>query len=203
MTLMYWLGHRFFREMARGFFDFRLVGAEHLRTPGPALVVSNHASFLDPPFIGAAFDEAISFLARKTLFRHPVVGWVLRSWQAVPVDRDGGDASSLKTIIRVLKSGRKVLIFPEGTRTTDGALKHAEAGTGLLIAKSGAPVLPVRIFGSFDAFPRDAKWPRPARITVVAGKPYEADIAKRPESGKALYQALADEAMQHIAALHV
>jgi 1-acyl-sn-glycerol-3-phosphate acyltransferase len=203
MSPIYWLGHRFFREISRGFFNLHVLGGENLRVPGPALIVSNHASFLDPPFIGAAFDEPISFLARKTLFDHPVAGWLLRQWHAVPVDRDGGDATSLKTVIRVLKSGKKVLIFPEGTRTPDGSLQKAEAGTGLVIAKSNSPVLPIRIFGAYEALPRDRKLPRPATITLAAGKPYRVDLAARSETGKALYQKLADEAMERIAVLQV
>lgn len=69
MDPIYWLGHRFFREMSRGFFGLRVVAAENAQFEGPALITSNHVSFLDPPFIGAAFDEDICFLARKTLFR--------------------------------------------------------------------------------------------------------------------------------------
>lgn len=203
MNLSYWLGHRFFRELARGLFDFQTIGAEKLRFPGPALIACNHVSFLDPPFVGQAFDEAIHYFARKTLFDHPLAGAILRSWQTIPIDRDKPDAASLKATIRLLRAGKKVLIFPEGTRSPDGGLQSAEAGVGLFIAKGGAPVLPVRIFGTYDAYPRGAKTLRPARITLVVGDRWQPDLESYPQTGKDLYQALADEVMQRIAGLTI
>ncbi|HBJ86626.1 MAG: lysophospholipid acyltransferase family protein [Prosthecobacter sp.] len=198
MNFSYWLGYRFFSELARGLYDFRVIGAEKLQFSGPALIASNHDSFLDPPFVGQAFDEAIHYFARKSLFDHPLVGKVLRSWQAIPIDRDKPDASSLKATIRLLRAGKKVLIFPEGTRSPDGKLQRAEAGVGLFIAKGGAPVLPVRIFGTHEAYPRGAKTLRPARITLVIGDLWQPDLASYSQTGKDLYQALADEVMQRI-----
>lgn len=201
MKLSYTLGRRFFREVACGLFDFRVIGAEKLKFDGAALVACNHASFLDPPFVGQAFDEAIHYFARKSLFEHPLAGAILRSWQSIPIDRDKPDASSLKTTIRLLREGKKVLIFPEGTRSFDGELQPAEAGVGLFIAKSGAPVLPVRIFGTREAYPRGARVLHPARITLVVGDLWQPEIKQQPQRGKELYQALADEVMARIAGL--
>lgn len=201
MNFSYWLGSRFFCELARGLYDYRVIGAEKLQFSGPALIASNHDSFLDPPFVGHAFDEAIHYFARKSLFDHPLVGKVLRSWQAIPIDRDKPDASSLKATIRLLREGKKVLIFPEGTRSLDGKLQKAEAGVGLFIAKGGAPVLPVRIFGTYEAYPRGAKTLRPARVTLVVGDLWQPDLDSYSQTGKDLYQALADEVMQRIAGL--
>jgi 1-acyl-sn-glycerol-3-phosphate acyltransferase len=139
MNLSYAIGKQLFSELAHGLFDFRIVNESGLHFDGPALICSNHASFLDPPFIGQAFPDAIHFFARKTLFNNPLVGKVLRSWQSIPIDRDKPDPSSLKTTIRLLKSGGRVLMFPEGTRTFDGNLLPAEPGVGLFIAKAAAP----------------------------------------------------------------
>ncbi len=201
MNLAYRLGHTVFRWVAGGFYDFRVVGAENLQLRGPALIVANHVSFFDPPFIGQAFDEPLFFFARKSLFERPLAGRLLRSWQTIPIDRDKPDASSLKATIRLLKSGRKVLMFPEGTRSPDGSLQKAEAGVGLFLAKTGVPVLPVRIFGTYEAYPRAALLPRPAQITLVAGRPYLPDLKAHGGDGRDLYQALADEVMQRIAEL--
>lgn len=201
MNFTYWLGKRIFHEAARGLFDLRIIGEEKMRFAGPALVACNHVSFLDPPFVGQAFDEPIHYFARKTLFDHPIAGWILRKWQSIPIDRDKPDASSLKTTIRFLRQGEKVLIFPEGTRSPDGTLQPAEAGVGLFIAKSKAPVLPVRIFGSYEAYPRGAKTLRPARITLVVGDLWQPDLDSYQKDGKELYQALAQDVMQRIADL--
>jgi len=199
MHLSYWLGHTVFRAVARGFFDFRVIGAENLRFDGPAIIASNHVSFLDPPFVGQAFDEPLYFFARKTLFDHPIAGKVLREWQTIPIDRDKPDTASLKATIRLLKSGKKVLMFPEGTRSPDGQLQKGEAGVGLFLAKTGAPVLPVRIFGSYEAYPRGAKFLRPSSITLVVGQKYQPDLSAI--HGRDLYQAVADEVMHRISGL--
>lgn len=203
MNPMYWIGHWMFREVARGFFDHRVVGGENIRFPGPAIIVSNHVSFVDPPFVGIAFDEVISILARKSLFRNPVAGWILRSWDAVAVDQDRPDPRSLKNLIRLLREGRKVLIFPEGSRSPDGALHRAAAGVGFIIAKARVPVIPARIFGAYEALPRHRRFPQPSKITVAFGRPWHVDVSAYSETGKELYQRLADEAMAKIGELVV
>lgn len=202
MNPAYWLGHRLFREISRGFFGLQVIGAENLALEGPALIASNHVSYLDPPFIGAAFDEDIYFLARKSLFRHSLGHWLLTRWQAIPVDRDRPDPGSIKMIFRRLKEGKKVIIFPEGTRSLDGSLLPGEPGVGMMIAKAHVPVLPVRIFGAFEALPRDKKLPRPARITVSVGKPWHYRPEDFPNAGKELYQQISDQVMRRIAELH-
>jgi 1-acyl-sn-glycerol-3-phosphate acyltransferase len=201
MNPVYWLGHCLFREVSRGFFGLTVVGAENLKLAGPALIASNHVSYLDPPFIGSAFDEDIYFLARKSLFRHRFGHWLLTRWQAIPVDRDRPDPGSIKMIFRRLKEGKKVIIFPEGTRSQDGNLLPGEPGVGMMIAKAQVPVLPVRIFGAFEALPRDKKLPRPARITVSVGKPWHYRPEDFPNAGKDLYQQISDEVMRRIAEL--
>jgi 1-acyl-sn-glycerol-3-phosphate acyltransferase len=203
MNLSYWIGYKVFRTLARGWYDFRIVGAENLRFSGSAIIAANHVSFLDPPFVGQVFDEPIHYFARKTLFDHPLAGKILRQWQAIPIDRDKPDTSSLKATIRLLKSGKKVLMFPEGTRSPDGSLGAAEAGVGLFLAKTGAPVLPVRLYGTYEAYPRGAKFLRPAAVTLVVGKRYQPELPKDIPQDRELYQKLADEVMQRIAALTI
>ena len=199
MNPVYWLGHLLFREVSRGFFGLKVIGAENLKLAGPALIASNHVSFLDPPFIGSTFDEDIYFLARKSLFRHPFMNGLLTRWQAIPVDRDRPDPGSIKMIFRRLKEGKKVIIFPEGTRSLDGKLLPGEPGVGMMIAKAQVPVIPVRIFGAFEALPRDSKLPRPARITVSVGRPWVYRAEDFPNAGKELYQQISDEVMRRIA----
>lgn len=201
MNFSYWLGHSVFSEFARGLFDYRVIGAEKLRFAGPAIIACNHVSFLDPPLVSIAFDEMVHSFARKTLFDTPVIGMLLRSWEVQGVDRDKPDAASLKATIRLLRGGKKVLMFPEGTRSHDGVPKSAEAGVGLFIAKSQAPVLPVRLFGAYEAYPREARTLRPAKITLVIGDLWQPDLKNYAETGKELYQSLADEVMRRITEL--
>lgn len=203
MSLAYWLGQRFFWEIANGLFRYQVFGREHTKVQGPALIVSNHISFMDPPLIGIAFDEPVHYLAKKTLFDHPIANVIFRSWQAIPVDQDSPGPGSLKAVIRQLRAGEKVVIFPEGNRSEDGHLQKAESGVGLVIAKAGVPVIPARVFGAFEALPRHRALPQPARVSVVFGPQWNVDVSSYKETGKELYQKLAVESMERIAQLTV
>ena len=206
-NLSYFLGWSAFRLMYSTYFRWKVYGAENVPETGPAILVSNHASFLDPPLVGSGLKRGISYLARDTLFRYPGVGALLRSWQAVPVDRDGGGASGIRNIMERLNAGHAVLVFPEGTRTRDGALQKARSGIGLIILKTKVPVVPVRVFGTFDAFGKHRKIPVPSRVSVVYGKPllFEEERAKAVTAPKAelksLYQSVAERIMSEIAKL--
>src|SRR5206468_5850834 len=122
---------------------------------------------------GSGVTRGINYLARDTLFRYPGVGWLLRKWNSVPVDRDGGGAAGLRAILDRLLAGGAILLFPEGTRTKDGQLQPARSGIGLTVIKSNAPVVPVRVFGTFEAFSRFHKFPMPHRIAVKYGQPID------------------------------
>jgi 1-acyl-sn-glycerol-3-phosphate acyltransferase len=112
MKLSYRLGWILFRAIARGFYDYRVIGSERLASvPGGALLVCNHASYFDPPLVGIAFEnEEIHYLARKSLMSNRIAGIVYDAWNSIPVDQDKPDMSGLKAVIRTLKRGRKVLL---------------------------------------------------------------------------------------------
>jgi len=187
--------------VADAFFDLRVYGQENIIEEGPALLAMNHQSFLDPPFAGICCQREIHYLARKTLFDVPVLGFFLRRINVIGVDRDGSDVAALKAVMRVLKAGGCTIVFPEGTRTPDGALQPAKPGAGFIIAKTLAPVIPMRIFGAFDAFPKGTKFPRPSPVTIVIGEPVrfgKADITGDP---RIVFQRLSEHVMQKIAAL--
>lgn len=200
MKTIYWLGINFFRAATTALFGYRVIGKEKLVQEGGVLIAANHESFLDPPLIGIAYDSEINYLARKTLFKG-FFKWLYTHWNAVPVDQDRPDMSSLKRIIKLLRSGERVVIFPEGARTIDGELQSAQAGTGLIASKSKAMVQPIRIFGARDCLPRGSSRVRMARITLVVGDPIEftpEEIAAKSRDG---YQIIADRIMAEIAQL--
>src|SRR3982751_1834821 len=171
MNPIYLLGWCFFRLLYRFYFRWRVLNPERVPLSGPVILASNHASYLDPPLVGAGIHRGINYLARDTLFRFPGVGWLLRKWNSVPVDRDGGGAAGLKAILDRLLAGGAIILFPEGTRTRNGQFQPARAGIGLTVIKSTAPVVPVRVFGTFEAYSRNHKFPRPRRGAVKYGKP--------------------------------
>ena len=162
-----------------------------------------HAIRAEP--FSIAFKNPIHFLARKTLFDNRWFGGLIRRLNALPVSQDRPDFTSLKRIIALLKKGERVLIFPEGERTTTGQLGEGQPGVGLVIAKSQAPVLPMRLFGVYDIYPRKAKRPKlRGKITLVIGEPldFSKEIAASTK-GKEFYQSLSDRTVAAIAALEL
>lgn len=199
-----WLGfNAFFRLYCRS----RYFHPERMPREGGIIIASNHASYFDPPLVGCGVRRQINFLARDTLFDVPVVSTILRQWEVVPVDREGGGPGGLKGILDRLERGRVVVLFPEGTRSRDGRLGAARSGIGLVVIKSRAPVVPARVFGTFEAFGRHVKFPRPRRVMVKYGLPMEFK-ALRAEAGccskerlRRIYQQVAEEIMFTISRL--
>src|SRR6266478_5116025 len=207
MNPIYFLGWCFFRTVYKFYFRWRVYNPDRVPSEGPVILASNHASFLDPPLVGAGLKRGINYLARENLFRFPVMGWVLRNWQVVPVDREGGGARGLKAILDRLLEGGAIILFPEGTRTRDGKLQPARSGIGLTVIKSDAPLVPVRVFGTFEAYGRHMRFPRPRRVAVKYGQPMrfeqlraEARFCAKPRL-KEIYQQVADEILRAIAKL--
>lgn len=207
MNFSYYCGWCVFRTIYKLVFRARYYNPERVPESGPVILASNHASFIDPPLVGSGLNRGINYLARESLFRFPGIGALLHSWNAVPVDRDGGGAAGLKKILDRLHDGGGIILFPEGTRTKDGKLQPARSGIGLTVIKSDAPVVPVRVFGTFEAYGRHMKIPLPHQIAVKYGEPmrFEALRAEAKNCSKTrlkeIYQQVADEIMAAIAKL--
>jgi 1-acyl-sn-glycerol-3-phosphate acyltransferase len=197
----YWFCYNLIKICGRIFFRLRVVHRERMINHGPVILASNHESYLDPPLVGSVADRAIFFLARKTLLAGPFFGWLLPKLNVIPVDQEGGDRSALKALIRILKAGEGTLVFPEGERTLDGRLRPALPGLGFVIAKTLAPVVPMRIFGAREAWPRGSSRVRFRPITVVVGEPIYFTDADLQPPGKDVYQRLSQRVMDAIAAL--
>lgn len=207
MNPSYYIGWSLFRLLYGTYFRWRVCNPERVPLAGPVILASNHASFIDPPLVGAGLKRDINYLARESLFRYPGIGALLRSWQAVPVDREGGGAKGLKAILDRLHAGGAIILFPEGTRSCDGKLQSARSGIGLTVIKSDAPVIPVRVFGTYEAYGRHLTFPRPHQVVVKYGKPldFAALRAEAKTCGKdrlkQIYQEVADAIMKSISRL--
>jgi len=194
------------RTVFRTYFRWSVFHPERVPANGPAILAANHASFLDPPLIGSALTRDIHYLARESLFKVPVLGMALKRLNCVPVDRESGGAG-LKIILERLLRGNAILLFPEGTRSLDGRLAPARPGIGLTVIKSAAVVVPLRVFGTFEAFGRHMRFPAPYPVALKFGSPIgferlrdEARTCSKPRL-KAIYQEAADEIHLAIARL--
>jgi len=201
MNPYYWIGYHLSRLIGRLFFRLRIIHRERMIQTGPVILAMNHQSYLDPPLAGVTCDRAIYFLAKRTLIDVPVLGWLLPKLNVIPVNQEGIDRSALKALIRVLKSGNAALVFPEGARTLDGDLQPAQPGLGLVIAKTLAPVVPMRIFGAHESLPRGGGGLHFVPITIVVGEPIFFTATDLGSRGKDLYGRLSQRVMDAIAAL--
>ena len=184
------------------FFRGEVRGLEHVPARGGFLLAANHASFIDPPMIGCQLPRQIAYFARKTLWKGGFSSWWLDAVGTIPVDRDGGqDVSAIKRVLRALREERGLILFPEGTRTPDGRLQPAKAGVGFIAVKTQVPVIPVRIFGSHEAFGRDRPLRLGTPVTVVFGAPILPADYDDPAAGKERAQVASERIMARIARL--
>ena len=164
--------------VAKMFWRLRVIHKDRWPRDGGGLLCANHQSFLDPPLIGSSCPQRMNYLARKTLFDHPVFGWVIGWLEAIPLERDGLGIGGLKEALRRLQGGELVLIFPEGTRSEDGELQPLQPGFCALARRGRVPIIPVAIDGPFKVWPRHQKWPGRAPITIAVGEAISVETIK-------------------------
>ena len=157
-------------------YRIRCQGHEFEPQSGGVLVCPNHQSFLDPVLVGLTLSRRLNFLARDTLFRVPILGPLIRFLDAIPIDLRGSGLGGLKETLKRLKGGEMVLIFPEGTRTSDGEVQSLKPGFCSIARRSKVPLLPIGIDGAFQAWPRTAKLPTLGRIAIVVGEPISPEL---------------------------
>jgi 1-acyl-sn-glycerol-3-phosphate acyltransferase len=200
MKPLYWFCYTLSGAIARIAFRYRAYGQENIIEEGPAIMAANHQSYLDPPLVGITCRNELHFLARKTLFEKKLLGPLISRVNALPVDLSRGDLTAFRAVVRLLKEGHRTVIFPEGTRSLNGEIQQARPGIGMIIAKTLAPVVPVRIFGSFEAWPKGGKI-RPRPITVVVGKPLHFQKEDFVSNNREAYQKASERVLATIAAI--
>lgn len=195
----YRLGRVLSRIFIPTFGSITVTGQEHVPRTGPLIIVANHQSNADPPVMVYAVPRPVFFMAKRSLFRGPVISYLLRAVHVYPVNRDGRDTDALRWAQHMLNGGRALLIFPEGTRSP-GALRKATDGLAYLALSSGAPVLPVAITGTerIRGMFRIAFHFQRLRVTI--GEPFTLPGAEG-RLDRAQLQAATDEVMRRIAAL--
>ncbi len=201
--VLYWLCRQLLCIASDTAFRGEVIGLDNVPRHGPYVIASNHCSHLDPPFLGCQIPHRIRFFARKSLWKPGIPKWWMDHIECIPVDRDGADVGAMKKTIAAMEKGDVVILFPEGTRSMDGKLQPAKSGVGMIACKTGVPVVPARIFGSFEAFGRNAKFPRPHPISYVIGKPLLPADYDDPAAGKQRYQLASERIMASIAALEL
>lgn len=172
--LFQWILQAFFAVWLR----YQSRGKEYLPEQGGGLLVTNHQSFLDPLLICLPIKRPVSFMARDSLFRIPILGPFMRYEFVIPISRRSTSSQSLRAAIQNIEDGNFVGIFPEGTRTTDGKVQKFKPGFLALLKRADCAIYPIGIAGAFRALPRGAYFLRPRSVRVVYGKPITAKTIK-------------------------
>lgn len=167
---LYFFCRQLARMLCAALFRFRAYHLRRVPASGAALFVSNHQSYLDPALAGIALARVIHFMARRSLFVGPL-GWLIRGVHAFPVERDRADLPAMRQAIDLLRAGKSVMVFPEGTRSPDGRLGRVRPGAALFARRAGVPIVPVYIDGSYRAWPRQQWVPHPGTVRVWYGAP--------------------------------
>lgn len=151
---------------------FRVVRSDRMPRSGGVLVCSNHASTVDPPLVPAYLPRTDSWsMAKSEYFENPLVRWLFRRYRAFAVVRHSADRAALRRSSEILGSGHVLIVYPEGTRVTEGGLRDAEPGAGFIARTSGAVVQPVALVGTRECFPKGARWPRRVNVQMRFGRP--------------------------------
>jgi len=167
----YWVARFICLMFTLLFFRYRVYGRRHIPGKGAFIMVGNHQSFLDPVFMGVGSTRRLLFMARDSLFRSRLFGGLIRSTNAIPLSRDKADIATMRLVLKRLKEGEAVCLYPEGTRSRDGKITAFKPGFGLLCRRSKAPVVPALVDGAFECWPRQRKLFSPGPILVQFGKP--------------------------------
>jgi 1-acyl-sn-glycerol-3-phosphate acyltransferase len=195
MSLLYPIVLNATRFFFKCLYRHRVYGKEHF-APGGALLAGNHTSFLDPPIAAISSPEEVHFLARESLFKNPLFGAFIRKLNSHPVSGDASDIAVFKTITQLLKEGKKVVLFPEGTRSVDDRLGEIKPGIGMLVSRAQAFIIPMYIHGAFEIWGRKRKFPKLwGKTACVFGSPiYYKDFSHldKRETNTAIAQKLFD-----------
>jgi len=198
--MIYRLTWFFCQLLFRTFLPRTVVGAENVPASGPVILASNHLSMVDPPAVATSVWRHCVSMAKEELFEKPLIGWYLRKIGAFPVKRGTADRSALKHTLDALEQGKALLMFPEGTRSETGELREPELGVAMIAYRSGAPVVPVYVWGTDNAMPK-GKGLRSAAIGIQFGEPLRFTLPGGAKAGRAEYEQAARDIMSAIAGL--
>ncbi|MBI3603593.1 MAG: 1-acyl-sn-glycerol-3-phosphate acyltransferase [Nitrospirae bacterium] len=200
-AVVYWCLWYACNLTARLLFRFRAVGDRHIPKRGGLLVAANHASYLDIPLVGCGLRRRAWYLGRQDLFGPRWVKAICRWLGWIPIRLNRLDREGFGKAVSLIKGGKVVVIYPEGTRTPDGRLRPGKPGIGVIVEETGCPVVPAYIDGADDALPMGTAWIRCHPVRVTFGTPIDFSAEAQCYAGKEFYRHVSRTVMERIAEL--
>ena len=172
-------------------FRTKIIGAENVPKKNAFILAANHVSNWDPPFLGTFISRTVNYMGKEELFKNPIMAAICHGLNVFPVKRGTADKNAIKTAVKILKSGKCLGIFPEGTRSKTGKIGKAESGVSLIAAMTKVPIIPAAIVNTEKIFSVDLKFPR---LAVVYGEPINfSESAKDKDAMNDFAQSLMNE----------
>lgn len=197
--MFYKLLRIFFRLWFKVLFGARIIGKENVPLEGAVIVAANHLSNWDPPFLATFLDRQVFYMAKEELFENKIFAAAIRNLGVFPVKRGTADRNAIKKALGVLKEGKCLGLFPEGTRSKTGELGKAEAGVGLIAAMSKTEVIPSAIINTNKIFSSGSMFPR---LTLIYGRPMKFEGSTKDKAALAAFsQSIMDEIAKLIASV--
>jgi 1-acyl-sn-glycerol-3-phosphate acyltransferase len=196
--LMYWVGVKglvFITRVAGMRVD--VEGRENIPA-GVCLFAANHTSNADAPAIVGAIPRRLAIFGRKSLFDIPIVGLAFRLAKFVPVDRGNREAAlaSVKQAVEYIKTGSSFLVYPEGTRSSDGRMQRFKKGSFVMAIEAGIPIVPVACSGAHRIMKKKSLIIHPGKVTVRFGKPIDVSgytVEQRNALAEKVHDAIAEQ----------
>jgi 1-acyl-sn-glycerol-3-phosphate acyltransferase len=184
-------------------FDFTVCGEENVPAAGPCIIAANHCSFLDPPAAVVGCGRNTFSIARRTLSSGGIWHWLFSRMHTIAIDRDGGnDLSAIRSSLKLLERGHSILLFPEGSRSHDGTIQRGKRGVALLVSMAKVPLIPAKIFGTFEAWNCSSKFPKLfSPVHISFGAPIMAEEYLPHSSGSDRNGLIVDFIMNRIGAI--
>lgn len=201
MNIVHWFAISLARLIVKAAYQWDCAGSENIPLKGGVILAMNHQSFLDPPLAAVASPrEDIVFLAKSEIMQWPILGRLFPQLHVIPVDQQNADRTALRHLINIVRTGHLAIIFPEGGRTPNGEFQPAQPGIGFVVGKTLCPVVPMRIWGAYEAYPMGGR-PRMHPICVRVGKPLQFTRGDFESGDRSDYQRCADRILDAIKAL--
>jgi 1-acyl-sn-glycerol-3-phosphate acyltransferase len=175
-------------------FHLKVKGHENIPSTGGVIIAANHISNWDPPMLGTAMQRHLCAMAKEELFKVPILGYIICKLHAFPVRRGAADRTAISAALKLLKEGKVVLLFPEGTRSKDGKLGEGKPGVALIAAKAGVPIIPAAVIGT-NLIGTGKHFFQ--NVQIQFGKP----ILSQGETHREALEKVTDEVMKNIAGM--